>query len=70
LDVAYDALASGLPEGAEALPAVPLEVGEGAGVWLDRRTHDAHKRARNAGQSYSETILQLCGFEAVKGPLP
>jgi hypothetical protein len=44
---AYQALASTLAEGREARPPVPLEVGEGVGMWID---HAHSRRSRpNAG---------------------
>jgi hypothetical protein len=55
---AYEALASTMPEGT-ARPPVPLEVGEGVGMWIDHATLAALRSERRAGEGYSEVILRL-----------
>jgi hypothetical protein len=55
---AYQALASTMPEGT-ARPPVPLEVGEGVGMWIDHATLAALKSERRVGEGYSEVILRL-----------
>jgi hypothetical protein len=57
---AYQAIASTMPEGREARPPEPLEVGEGVGMWIDHATLAALKSERRAGEGYSEVILRLC----------
>jgi hypothetical protein len=57
--VAYQALASTMPEGTARSPE-PLEVGEGVGLWIDHATLAALKRERGAGEGWSEVILSLC----------
>jgi hypothetical protein len=56
---AYEAIASSLPKGAQARPRKPLEVGEGVGLWIDRKTQTALNGERRAGEGYSEAILRL-----------
>jgi hypothetical protein len=57
---AYHAIASTMPEGREARPPEPLEVGEGVGMWFDHVTLAALRRERGAGEGWSEVILRLC----------
>jgi hypothetical protein len=56
---AYQAIASTIPQDRLARPPEPLEVGEGVGMWVDRRTLAVLRMVRMAGEGYSETILRL-----------
>jgi hypothetical protein len=49
---AYHAIASTMPEGREARPPEPLEVGEGVGMWFDHVTLAALRRERGAGEGW------------------
>jgi hypothetical protein len=56
---AYRAIASTIAQGREARPPVPLEFGEGVGMWIDYVTLAALRRERRAGEGWSEVILRV-----------